>query len=112
MYKFKQMLPYLIVTAMAFYFLPLLGRDTGSFMLILLVAMPLVCFIVSLLYGFKEGFKLVYPVIVATLFIPTIFIYYNSTAWIYSVIYAGIAIIGSRIGSHITYKKNRNTSYH
>ncbi|MCC5911289.1 MAG: hypothetical protein JJT76_12700 [Clostridiaceae bacterium] len=99
--KLKQMLPYLIVTAIAFYLLPLLGRDTGSFMLILLIAVPLICFTAALLHGARSGFKLFYPLIVASLFIPTIFIYYNSTAWIYTVIYAAIALVGTTIGSSI-----------
>ncbi len=108
MNKFKKMLPYLVVITIAFYLLPLIGRDTGSFMLILLVAMPIVCFIASLLYGLKEGFQLLYPVMVAALFTPTIFIYYNSSAWMYIVIYAVIALIGTAFGSQIMHKKDRH----
>ena len=69
-----------------------------------LIIWSLVCFTVSLLYGIRKEFKLFYPVIVAALFIPTIFIYYNSTAWIYSFIYAVIAFAGGRVGSYIVYK--------
>ena len=39
----KKLLPYIGVTALAFYLLPLAGRDTGSFILILLVLIPLIC---------------------------------------------------------------------
>ena len=104
--KLQKMLPYLIINIITFYVLPLLGRNTGSFMLILLIIMPLICFFSSLLYGFKEGFQLIYPIIVAIIFIPTIFIYYNSSAWIYTLIYAGIAFIGNIFASNFICHKN------
>jgi hypothetical protein len=44
MEKFKKMFLYLLICAAAFYVLPLLGKDTGSFMLILLMLIPLICF--------------------------------------------------------------------
>ena len=96
--KVKNMLPYLIVCVIAFYVLPLLGKDTGSFMLILLAAIPLICVIVSLIYGMKHGFNLIFPAIIGALFIPTIFIYYNSTAWVYIIGYAGISLVGDLVG--------------
>ncbi|PNT90243.1 hypothetical protein [Clostridium thermosuccinogenes] len=98
MYKFKNMLAYLLVCAVAFYILPLSGKDTGSFMLILLIAIPLVCFITSLIYGIKNRFNLIFPVIVGVIFIPTIFIYYNRSAWVYIIGYAVISLIGNLIG--------------
>jgi FtsH-binding integral membrane protein len=104
MNRIKQMLPYLIATIIAFYLLPLFGRDTGSFMIILLIAIPLLCFISALSYGYKRGFDIIYSVIVGLLFIPTIFIYYNSTALIYIFIYAVIALIGSIIGTLVNKK--------
>lgn len=96
--KFKRMLPYLFVIALAFYLLPAFGKDTGSFMVILLIAIPLVCFVAALLQGARWGFNVIFSIIVMTLFIPTIFIYYNSSAWIYAIIYALVALIGSALG--------------
>ncbi|MGI6705887.1 MAG: hypothetical protein ACOX6S_06375 [Clostridia bacterium] len=99
MVRLKQMLAYLLVTAAAFYLLPLFGSDTGSFMFILLIAIPLISFIAALLYGRRWGFDFSYWIIVAVLFVPTIFIYYNSSAWIYIVVYGVIALIGTAVGS-------------
>ncbi len=107
MIKVKQMLPYLLITAAAFYLLPLLGNDTGSFMFILLIATPLISFIAALLYGVRRGFDVTYWIIVAVLFVPTIFIYYNSTAWIYIVVYAVIALVGSAIGGLVNGYRGR-----
>lgn len=99
--KVGKMLPYLLICAMAFYMLPLLGKDTGSFMLILLIAIPIICFIVSLFYGIKNGLNLIFVLIVGVIFIPTIFIYYNSSAWIYTIEYAIVALAGNMIGGFI-----------
>lgn len=103
--KFKRMLPYLIVIALAIYLLPGFGQDTGSFMVILLIAIPIVCFVVALLHGAKWGFNVFFSIIVAAIFIPTIFIYYNSSAWVYTVIYALVALIGSALGGFGLHKK-------
>lgn len=105
MNRFRDMLPYLFVIALAIYLLPALGKDTGSFMLILLIAIPLVCFIAALLHGAKWGFNVFFAITVAALFIPTIFIYYNSSAWVYTVIYALVALIGSALGGFGLHKR-------
>ncbi len=98
MEKFKKMFLYLLICAAAFYVLPLLGKDTGSFMLILLMLIPLICFIASLFYGVKNGFNFIFSLIVGVLFIPTIFLYYNSSAWVYILAYTVISMVGNLIG--------------
>lgn len=102
----KNMLPYLVVTLMDFYLLPLLIKDTGSAMMMLLVVVPLICFVCSMLYGAKNSFHWLYAMNVAILFIPTIFIFYNSSAWVYIVGYSLIAFIGNVIGM-IIYKAKK-----
>ena len=89
-----------------FYILPAFGKDTGSFMLILLIITPILCFIVSLLYGAGRGFDLFYSLIIALLFVPAIFIYYNGSAWIYIVIYTVITLAGCVLGSFVYNKKS------
>lgn len=98
MNKLRDMIPYLSVIMLDFYLLPFLIRDTGSAMLMLLVVVPLICFVCSLVYGIKNSFYLVYAIIVAILFIPTILIFYNSTAWVYIFGYGAIALVGNAIG--------------
>lgn len=94
----KKMAPYLLACAIAFYTLPLFGRDTGSFMIILLMLMPLTCFIASIIYGVKNGINLVVPLSVGLLFMPTILIYYNSFTWVYIFVYTIISLVGNLIG--------------
>ena len=103
----KKIIPYVIyavVLALAFYLLPLLIRDTGSGMFVLLLVVPVLTFIISLIFGIRQGFSVILPLLVAVLFAPTLFIFYNESAWIYIPYYAVIALIGDTIGK-IFHKK-------
>lgn len=95
----KKMLPHLAVSAGAFYLLPLAIRDTGSGMLVLLFCLPAVCFGAALACGAKNGFVWYYPCAVAALFVPTIPIFYNSSAWVYVVGYGAVALLGVLLGA-------------
>ena len=48
-------------------------------------------------YGIRNGFNFWYILIVAIMFAPSIFIFYNSSAWVYVVGYAVIALLGNLI---------------
>jgi Ca2+/Na+ antiporter len=101
MNEFKTMAPYFLASATSFYLFPLLGNSTGSFILILLVIIPLTCFAISFIYGFKNGWNLFFPIAIGILFIPVIFIYFNSTAWVYIVGYSVISLAGVFVGKTI-----------
>ena len=98
MNQLKKLLPYLLVIAFGFYLLPLLIRDTGSAMAVLLAVFPLLCFFAALLAGRSYGFYFSIPLLTALLFAPTIWIYYNESAWIYCAIYGAIALLGNAAG--------------
>lgn len=97
----RKMIPYLLVNVIAFYILPMIIRDTGTAMFVLLVGIPLICFATAIVFSMKNSFNWIYPLSVTLLFIPTIFIFYNSSAVIYIVAYGIIALVGSFIGSLI-----------
>lgn len=86
------------VVALAFYLLPLLIRDTGSGMVVLLLVVPALCLGGGLVCGLLSGFQWVYPLLTAALFLPTVLIYFNDTALIYAAVYGGIALLGDGIG--------------
>lgn len=98
MNEYKKMIPYLLAVAASFYLIPMLGSSTGDFMLIMLAVIPLTCFAISFFYGFKNGWNLLFPIAVGILFIPAIFIHFNSTAWVYIVGYAVISSAGVFLG--------------
>ena len=110
MEKFRKMLPYLLAMIFVFYILPFLIIDTGSGMFILLIGIPMICYIVSMIYGIKNSFNLLYPLFIMLLFAPSIFIFYNDSATIYIVIYGSISLIGNFIGSLIRKRKQLNKS--
>lgn len=95
----KAMFPYLLLLAANYYIVPLFMVDTGSAMVLLLAVMPCICIGGSFLYGFRNGFHIAYPVLAAALFVPSLFIYYNASAWIYASIFGGAALVGNGLGA-------------
>ncbi|MEA5135964.1 MAG: hypothetical protein VB035_07465 [Candidatus Fimivivens sp.] len=104
----KKLLPYLFIILLDFYFLPLLIKDTGTAMLLLLVVMPLICFVCSFIYGLKHSYRLFYALIVTALFVPSIYVFYNSSAWVYALGYGIIALVGNLSGAMLFPKKNKH----
>ncbi len=98
---------YIISLIIIFYALPLLIRDTGSGMLVMLLGIPLLTLICSAVYGIKQGFQPLLSLITAIVFAPSVFIFYNASAWIYIVIYAVISLVGNGIGRLFFKKKER-----
>lgn len=96
--KLTALIPCLAVLAADFYLLPLLMRDTGSAMLLMLCVMPLAAFITALACGMCRGFSPLLPAAAFALFLPTIPIYYNSSAWVYAAAYAVIVLAGNGVG--------------
>lgn len=92
------MLPYLAVLAADFYLLPFLARDTGTAMLLMLAVMPLTAFLTAVVCGLRNGFSILLPVAAAVLFIPAVFLHYNSTAWVYAVFYGLTVLAGNGLG--------------
>ncbi|MBN2239133.1 MAG: hypothetical protein JW712_05115 [Dehalococcoidales bacterium] len=95
MRKIKPMLPWLIIIVLGYFLLPLLGRGYGVFLV------PVIIFGCSILYGLRNSFHwtyLAYALTVAVLFVPPLFIYFNTTALMYIPICGGIALVGSLTG--------------
>ena len=66
-------------------------------MIVMLMIVPLVCLVTSIFYGIRNGFRFLYILIVLIMLIPSIFIFYNYTAWVYVVAYTVIALLGNLI---------------
>lgn len=96
--KLLNLLLYLIVLAADFYLLPVAAQNTGAAMLLMLCVMPLVAFVSGVAYGLRNGFSLLLPFMALLLFIPTIFIYYNASAWLYAPFYGAVVLAGNGVG--------------
>lgn len=102
--KIKKNWVYYFIIFITFYLIPILIQDTGSGMFILLIVIPLITLITSIIYGLRNVFDFIYPLIVAILFIPTLFIYYNASVWTYILVYSMIAVIGELLGKTLQKK--------
>lgn len=121
MAKMRYMLPFLLLTGLGYYVLPLVIADTGSGMIVLLVVLPIFCMGSSILYGRsakvrskKKGgmafttpiseneylaYFFLYAVLSGLLFLPAVFIHFNATALVYAIIYAGLSFVGCFFGN-------------
>ncbi len=94
------MIKYLLLIA-AYLFLPFIVFDTGTFIILLLIAYPLICFLLAFFPGMKYGFEWLFPIMCGILFIPVIYFKLNETAYIYCIIYPIFAFFGSGIGGFL-----------
>lgn len=102
--KIKNLWSFLLIIIISFYLLPLIIKDTGAGMLVLLVALPIISLICSLIYGLKNGFRPLFSILLMVLYIPSVFLIYNSSAMIYALIYGVLSLIGMYIGYQIPKK--------
>lgn len=91
-------LPYLLTLVLDFYLLPCLIRNTGSAMLFMLAVMPLVAFSTAAVYGVRHGFWFPLSLAAGLLFLPSVFLFYNASAWGYCLFYAGAVLAGNGAG--------------
>lgn len=89
-----------------FTILPVSFNIEGAQFMALLIILPLVILVGSSFWGALYKFNIVPPIIAGALFIPTVFIFMNSSAMVYAAAYAVIALAGVAIG-HICYSLQR-----
>lgn len=88
----------LVIQMFMFYIFPLfmyLYEPIGTVMMILMIT-----FVLSVVLSIisKNKLKYLYPIIIAILFIPTVFIYYNESAFVHSIWYLVVSGVGLLIG--------------
>ena len=88
----KKLLPYIGVTALAF-------------ILILLVLIPLICLFTAVVFAFRHGLVWWYFLLIGGMFLPSIPLYYNSSAVFYAFFFGVIALLGSLAGGYFHKKK-------
>ena len=81
-----------------FYVFPLFAGPTDAIAMVLLILLS--TFILSFIIGIisSHRIKALYPPVIAALFIPSVFIYYNESALIHSVWYLVVSSIGLLAG--------------
>jgi len=98
---FKKLMMYVIVLITVFFLIPiitLLGVPKEFLITLLFVVNPIACLGTGAVFGIKHGFKWYFILLAPVLFIPSIFIFYNDSAWVYSAAYLLSSAAGLAIG--------------
>lgn len=107
--RFERTIVYLIAGIMFYYFLPiacvLIGRENAAPIFVVLPMLD-VCaaMAIGFMFGRKNGGDWLMSIELAVVFIPCIYMYYNSTAWIFTFLIAVCALFATMLG---TVFKNR-----
>ena len=98
MKKYLKEIIIFIIQIFMFYISPLFAGPTDEIGMVFLII--IITFILSLILGVisKNNYKYFYPIIIALIFMPSIFIYYNSSALIHSIWYLVDSTLGLSIG--------------
>ena len=101
MKKYLKEIIILVIQLCMFYIFPLFAGPTDAMGMVLLIILATLLLSVILGSISKEKIKYLYPIIIAILFIPSVFIYYNESALIHSVWYLVISTFGLLVGTII-----------
>lgn len=96
--KYLKEIIILLLQLFMFYIFPLFAGPTDAMGMIFLIIIS--TFILSILFTIlsKHKIKYIYGIIVSIIFLPSIVLYYNSTALIHSIWYLIVSYIGTLIG--------------
>lgn len=94
MKRFLKEIIILSIQLFMFYVFPLLAGPTDTMWMVVLII--LATLLLSAIMGSisKEKIKYLYPLVVAIILIPSIFIYYNKSALVHSIWYLIVSVIG------------------
>ena len=98
MKKYIKEIIILAIQLFMFYIFPLFAGPTDAMGMVVVILIA--TFVLSLIIATisKEKIKYFYPIIVAILFIPSVFIHYNESALIHSVWYLIVSSVGLLFG--------------
>lgn len=98
MKKYLKEIITLLIQILMFYIFPLFAGPTDIMGMVVLMLLATLVLSLILTIISKEKIKYLYPLVVAIIFIPSIFIYYNESALIHSLWYFVSSLIGTIIG--------------
>ncbi len=98
----------LVLQLLAFYLLPLFGLHKDPIGMVLMLV--LITLVLSLLLGWfsRKKLRLLYPVVVAVLFLPSVYLYYNESALIHALWYLVVSTAGLLLGVLLARPKKKN----
>ena len=99
MKKYLKEIIVLIIQIIMFYLFPLTAGPTDMMGLVLILLFTTLILSIIIVTISNNKIKYLYPIVVAIIFIPSIFIYYNDSALIHSIWYLVTSLIGLIIGT-------------
>ena len=99
MKRFVKEIIILVIQLFMFYIFPLFAGPTDAMGMVFLIICVTLLLSVIMASISKEKIKYLYPIIVSILFIPSIFIYYNETAFVHSLWYFIVSSVGIILGT-------------
>ena len=98
MRKYIKELVILVIQLFMFYIFPLFAGPTDAMGMVVLII--LVTYLLSVIMGAvsSEKVKYLYPIVIAIIFIPSVYLHYNDSALIHSVWYFVVSTIGLVMG--------------
>ena len=99
MKKYLKEIVILIIQLFMFYIFPLFAGPTDVMGMVFLIIVATL--VLSMVIGSisNENVKYLYPIIVAVVFVPSVYIYYNESAMIHSVWYLVVSSVGLFVGA-------------
>ena len=107
MNKYLKEIIIVILQLFMFYISPLFAGPTDTMGMVLLIILATLILAIILGIISNNKIKYVYPILVAILFIPSIWIYYNESALIHSIWYLIISLVGLLVGVVINKLKSK-----
>lgn len=98
MKKYLKEIITLLIQILIFYIFPLFAGPTDAMGMVVLMLLATLVLSLILTIISKEKIKYLYPLVVAIIFIPSIFIYYNESALIHSLWYFVSSLLGTILG--------------
>lgn len=106
----KNMFACWIILGLIYNLLPAFIRDTGSGMFLLLLVLPAATLSISVFYGLRQDSILLFPCISGFLFVPAVFLYMNTSALFYVLLYGAVSFAGYGIGKCMTILAGKNNN--
>lgn len=91
----------LLIQLFMFYIFPLFAGPTDAIGMVILILLFTLLLSMILASISDKKIKYLYPIIIAVLFIPSVFIYYNESALVHSLWYLVVSIAGILLGTLI-----------
>lgn len=101
MKKYIKELLILFLQFCMFYIYPMFMSKVGAIGMVIVIL--LATLLLALLLGVvsRSKLKFIYPFVIALLFVPTVWIYYNESAMVHAIWYLVVSMIGVCAGSYI-----------